>query len=167
MQVYNANYWEETRDYLLKKESNKKNSILKKAKAKQEKQKKKQKQKHNRKMEKQSTCYAEEMRAEPSFLERRMQQFLDRFGIQYEFQKVLDIKRKDGYIKKFYIADFYIPSKNLIIETDGAFHDNQVEYDENRTKYIQKQYPNIKVLRWRWHDFDSYAKVKNLLLAVR
>jgi len=104
---------------------------------------------------------------EPSVLEKKMQEFLDNFGIQYEFQKPLYIKKDNGKIKKFYIADFYIPVKSIIIETDGKFHDDQVKQDEERTAEIRKYYPNMKVIRWRWHDFSSPIKMKNLLNRLR
>ena len=107
--------------------------------------------------------FVKDMTKEPSALEKKMLEFLDRFNIKYEFQKPLYIKKKDGQIRRFYIADFYIPSKQIIIETDGKFHDNQTKQDERRTVDIKRHYPNMKVIRWRWHDFDSYQKMKNLL----
>lgn len=76
-------------------------------------------------------------------------------------------EKKDGQIRKFYIVDFYIPAKSIIIETDGKFHDEQIKQDEKRTSDIKKHYPNIKIIRWRWHDFDSYIKVKDLLNKIR
>jgi very-short-patch-repair endonuclease len=49
------------------------------------------------------------------------------------------------------------------LETDGKFHDEQVEEDKIRTRNITKHYSNIKVIRWRWNDFGSYTKMKELL----
>jgi len=106
--------------------------------------------------------YAKDMQKNPSELESRMKQLLDSKNIVYDFQRVFNIKYKNGRIRAFYIADFYVPSSNLIIETDGKFHDKQVEYDDMRTKNIQHSYPNIKVLRWRWNDFRSIRKLKKL-----
>lgn len=159
MQVFNANYLDDYNNY-----------IAKKNKATKERRPinvdKKSMQKHNSALKERATEFAEKMANEPSELEKKMQQFLDSQNVVYDFQRVFNIRKKNGRIRKFYIADFYVPSKNLIIETDGAFHDNQVKEDSIRTKQIQRHYPNIKILRWRWHDFESYTKMKNLLSAV-
>ena len=160
MITFNANYWEDHNIYI----ANKKRDavrIEKKIKSKKESQ--------NRLRDRDATIkglskhYSEEMRVNPSELEKRMIDFLNTHNIQYEFQKAFLIKNKNKNIDRFYIADFYIPSKNLIIETDGAFHDRQVKEDYLRTKDIQAHYPNVKVIRWRWHDFESYTKMKDLL----
>ncbi len=47
-----------------------------------------------------------------------------------------------------YIADFYCPSKKLIIEIDGSQHyeKDALEYDENRTNFFEGM--KIKVLRF-------------------
>lgn len=164
MQVFNANYFEDYSSYLSK---NKVTACKKKPQKSCRKKTKEKILKHNSEKMELAHHYAEDMKEAPSELEKKMQQFLDRFGIQYEFQKVINIKKKNGKISKFYIADFYIPSKNLIIETDGAFHDNQVEKDNYRTEQIKKQHPNIRIIRWRWHDFDSYAKQVRLLKEVK
>ena len=110
---------------------------------------------------------AKSMRKEPSVLEQKMKLFLDTHGIYYEFQKVLFIKDEKGYVKRYYIADFFIPKKCLIIETDGKFHDNQVELDEERTKDIMHYYGDYQIIRWRWHDFQSINKIRNLLAILK
>ena len=53
--------------------------------------------------------------------------------IDFEFQKIIYTDNKH-----FFIADFYIPSKNLIIELDGEYHDDakQKEKDIWRTKLL-------------------------------
>jgi very-short-patch-repair endonuclease len=45
-----------------------------------------------------------------------------------------------------FIADFYCPSKKLVIEIDGSQHFTNKEYDENRSNYFKGL--NIKVLRF-------------------
>jgi hypothetical protein len=57
-----------------------------------------------------SKMNARNMRKEPSELEKKMVSFLGNHHIYYEFQKPFYIKNEKGYIKKFYIADFFIPS---------------------------------------------------------
>lgn len=123
-------------------------------------------QEHNKEMMYTAQYRAEEMQIFPSKLEERMRDFLDRRNVEYEFQKVFYIYADDGWILRYYIADFYIPEANLIIEVDGKFHDNQKQHDKNRTKTIQEQYP-VEVYRWRWHDFDSHQKMEELLNKVK
>lgn len=53
-----------------------------------------------------------------------------------------------------YIADFYCPEKQLVIEVDGSQHweETNIEYDRSRTEYFEKlgiqvlRFPNIDVL---------------------
>jgi very-short-patch-repair endonuclease len=91
-----------------------------------------------------------------------MIELLDSWKVKYEFQKIFYIKSKGGFIKQYYIADFYIPKKHLIIEVDGKFHKDQVAFDEFRTKNIQKHYPKITVARWEYKDFSIVNSLKQL-----
>src|SRR5258708_11003489 len=49
-----------------------------------------------------------------------------------------------------FIADFYCPRAKLIIELDGGHHQKQVEYDESRTLYLERQ--GYRVLRFWGND---------------
>ena len=95
-----------------------------------------------------------------------MRDFLDDHGVDYEFQKIFYIYDDDGWIIRYYIADFYVPETDLIIEVDGKFHDNQKQHDKNRTKLIQEHYPEVDVYRWRWADFSDEDKVEELLYKI-
>ena len=53
-----------------------------------------------------------------TYAERLLKAFLTG-KIDFEFQKIIYTDNKH-----FFIADFYIPSKNLIIELDGESHDD-------------------------------------------
>ena len=68
-----------------------------------------------------------------TYAERLLKTFLAG-KIDFEFQKIIYTDNKH-----FFIADFYIPSKNLIIELDGEYHDDakQQEKDIWRTKILQ------------------------------
>lgn len=166
MQIFSANDFEDYESYSYKKEMKQKNKTTKRKRKSTRKTKGNNIKEYNEKMNKLSSQYADNMKNAPSELEKKMLNFLDSYDAVYEFQKVFNIKKKNKKIKRFYIADFFIPSKNLIIETDGAFHDQQIEEDEYRTKEIQEYYPDVKVLRWKWKDFYSYNKMKELLHAV-
>lgn len=118
---------------------------------------------HNKHMMSLAKEFAKDLRANPSELEKKMQLFLDAHNMQYDFQRIFYIKDFHDYIERFYIADFYIPSRNLIIETDGAFHEAQIKKDIKRTHDIKRHYSNIHVIRWKWHDFNSIKKLQELL----
>ena len=107
--------------------------------------------------------YARSMRKNPSELEVKMKHFLDNQKIHYEFQKILFVMNSNGYVARYYIVDFFFPQKGIILETDGKFHEEQSALDDLRTKDIQNHCGNYKVIRWRWHDFESITKMKKLL----
>lgn len=117
---------------------------------------------NNAKMMEVAEKYAIKNRKTPSPLEKMMLEFLKAHNIKFEFQKPCCIY-KDGVITQFFIVDFYVPSKRIVIETDGKCHDAQAEYDEYRTKMIRRQHPGVKVIRWRFKDFHSPGKLGDLL----
>ena len=122
---------------------------------------------HNREVVNSAEYRASEMRLWPSPLEERMKDFLDKWGIQYEFQKIFYIRAKDGWINRYYIADFYIPDKCIIIEVDGKFHDKHRLHDKLRTFTIQEHYPGTEVLRYTWKDLSDLSKMEELLYRIR
>lgn len=117
---------------------------------------------NNGKMKEIAKKYAIKERNNPSPLEKRMQEFLNCHNIKYEFQKPCYIY-KNKVIVQFFILDFYIPAKDIVIETDGKFHNEQREYDDYRTKSIKKKYPGITIVRWTFENFKSPKMLKELL----
>ena len=118
---------------------------------------------HNREVRASAEYRAGEMKAWPSPLEERMKSFLDEHYIGYEFQKIFYITATDGWIIRYYIADFYIPEKEIIIEVDGKFHNEQKQKDKIRTRIIQENYPNVEVLRFTWDDLSDEDTMEELL----
>lgn len=118
---------------------------------------------HNKEIQESAKYRAEEMKVWPSPLEERMKSFLDKHGIEYEPQKIFYIYAEDGWIIRYYIADFYVPDKNIIIEVDGKFHNEQKQKDKVRTRIIQENYPGIEVLRFTWEDLDDEDTMEELL----
>jgi very-short-patch-repair endonuclease len=106
---------------------------------------------------------AEEMNIWPSPLEERMKEVLDISGIHYEQQKIFYIYADDGWIIRYYIADFYVPDKNIIIEVDGRFHDRHKQHDKMRTKEIQEQYPEVEVVRFNWNEVHNRKVMESLI----
>lgn len=126
------------------------------------------KQTHNKEVRSSAESRANEMRTWPSPLEERMIAFLDRHYIQYEFQKIFYITTDDGWIIRYYIADFYIPSQKIIIEVDGKrYHDHHIQHDKERTRNIQDQYPDVTVLRYTWKDLSDEDIMKVLLIRLK
>ena len=60
-----------------------------------------------------------------TYAERLLKTFLTE-KIDFEFQKIIYTDNKH-----FFIADFYIPSKNLIIELDGEYHNDAKQQDKD------------------------------------
>ena len=60
-----------------------------------------------------------------TYAERLLKSFLTG-KIDFEFQKIIYTDNKH-----FFIADFYIPSQNLIIELDGEYHDDIKQQDKD------------------------------------
>lgn len=63
------------------------------------------------------------------------------YADDFSFQHIIYIKSQTGRIKKFYIADFVILSKNIIIELDGDYHNDlkQMKNDAKRTFDLEKE----------------------------
>lgn len=82
---------------------------------------------------------AQEMRKNPTPAEDKLWQAL-------RGKKLNSIKfRRQHRIQRF-IVDFYAANQKLVIEVDGESHENQVEYDEMRTAYLE--YLGLNVLRF-------------------
>jgi very-short-patch-repair endonuclease len=63
-------------------------------------------------------------------------------GVRFRRQHPIDI----------FIADFYCHEARLVIELDGAIHDQRKEYDEGRTAEMEKHF--IKVIRFKNSDVE-------------
>ena len=118
---------------------------------------------HNREVIASANYRASQMDTWPSPLEERMKKFLDDNDIYYESQKIFYIYAEDGWIIRYYIADFFVPDRNIIIEVDGKFHDDHKQHDKMRTREIQEQYPEVEVLRYKWKDLSDEEKMEDLL----
>ncbi len=75
--------------------------------------------------------------------ESRLKGMLLRWKIKFRSQRPID----------FYIADFIVPDRRLVIEVDGPSHDNRRVYDAKRTAYMQRK--GFTVLRFTNADVMS------------
>ncbi len=78
---------------------------------------------------------------------------------------VLRAKQLDGlYFRRqhpvgSYIVDFFCAKKKLVIEVDGGSHLEQVEYDEERTRWLEEE-KGYRVIRFTNDDiFKSIDEV--------
>lgn len=122
--------------------------------------------KRNTYMIKLAKTYAVKMLKNLSPLEDRMANYFNIRGIEYESQKPFFIRDKNEMIIKFFIADFYIPSAKLIVETDGKFHQEEREYDNLRDNLITEQYKDVSIIRFTWHDLDNQDALNELFQRV-
>ena len=96
-----------------------------------------------------------------TYAERLLKAFLAG-KIDFEFQKIIYTDSRH-----FFIADFYIPSKNLIIELDGGYHETseQKQKDAWRTGMLNSM--GYKVIRFTnsqilsSYDLDWVLKIIN------
>lgn len=105
---------------------------------------------HNEKLE----AYAEEkaswLRTQKSRTEEELIKLFKEKGINFKFKKIVYNRSSGGFIKQFFIIDFYIPSSNLVIETTYG----QGGSSTGLRKYtICKNIPNVRFLYWRYDDF--------------
>ena len=66
-------------------------------------------------------------------------------------QNGIYFRRQHPY--NIYILDFYCFQANLVIEVDGPIHDMTIEYDSERTRFLESS--GLKVLRFTNEDIES------------
>lgn len=108
-----------------------------------------------RRIKPETTVNARSLRSEMTNAERRMWQFLR--GKQLDNFRF----RRQHPVGK-YIVDFACVEMKLVIELDGGQHQDQVDCDELRTKYLQSQ--GWRVLRF-WNN-DVLGNLDGVLSSV-
>lgn len=85
------------------------------------------------------SCVAEN-KTEPTTAELKFMEVCNRKNIKLKFQYPIRILKKNGSIKKFYIADFCDIKNKIIIEVDGLYHEDpkQKRNDYYRTLDLNK-----------------------------
>jgi adenine-specific DNA-methyltransferase len=61
-----------------------------------------------------------------------------------------------------YIADFYCAEVKLVVETDGSQHVEQVEYDQRRERWLERE--GFRVIRF-WNN-DVLARTDAVLTTI-
>jgi very-short-patch-repair endonuclease len=82
-------------------------------------------------------------------------------------KRFMGLKFRRQYPVGPYIVDFICLGKNLIIELDGGQHNEQIEYDAQRTVYLQKL--GFRVLRFWNNEFFLQTEdvLEQIYLAVK
>jgi very-short-patch-repair endonuclease len=75
--------------------------------------------------------------------ETKMKAILKFMGIKYEFQKIFYTETT------FYIVDFYLPDRNIVIELDGGYHNTkeQKAKDKKRSKALMGEIDGVYRLK--------------------
>lgn len=88
---------------------------------------------------KEFTNLRRKLRTETPKGEQILWQKLRRQTLGYKFRRQYGIGK--------YIVDFYCQELRLAIEVDGITHEDKVDYEEKRDKYLKAK--NIKILHFR------------------
>ena len=112
----------------------------------------------SKKRKKVSKLYRQENLLNEGFYEKQFRNYLTNY--RYIPQKVFFYNHYD-----FFIADFYLPDYNIVIEIDGKQHELDKEYDSYRTN-ILKSLGVRKVLRFKNSDFKTISpqRIREILL---
>ena len=112
--------------------------------------------------------YAASLIANATEAEKQLYKIMTAMGIEFKFQHPIYNKDKDGVIKNFYIADFYLPKSNTVIEVDGGYHltAEQLKKDNSRTESIKMHHSGVRVMRIKNSEVMDGIKVMNFLKRV-
>jgi very-short-patch-repair endonuclease len=83
---------------------------------------------------------------------------------------VLRAKQLDGlYFRRqhavgSYIVDFFCSKENLVIEVDGGSHLEQVEYDKERTRWLEEE-KGYRVIRFT--NDDVFKSINEVVERIR
>lgn len=69
------------------------------------------------------------------------------------------------YVIDYYIADFVCREKKLIIEIDGGQHEEQIDYDEKRSAFLENK--GYRVFRvWNHEVLEDVQSVLSEILEL-
>jgi len=122
---------------------------------------------HNQHMVKNAEGNAKANRKNPSELDKKMMDLLSGQGVHYEYQKPVYIKSSGGFIKQYFIVDFWIPARNIIIEIRARKPNTPYKYDTDKQKAIKTAYPVYTIVEWYGENFSSLVKMKQLISLLK
>lgn len=98
----------------------------------------------------------------PSTSELRIKDILDSNNIEYSYQVLMYASAK-GY----YIANFYLPKKQLILHVEGASRRQEPKYSKYRIFDYSHLFHKVQVLRIRTKDIKRVIFEEDLLKIVK
>lgn len=105
----------------------------------------------------------------PTSLESRVRDILDRNKVKYSFQKLFyrTVEGYRQYTEAYYIANFWLPGKRLMIDVEPAPRKVGVKSEGLRTFSNDRIYPRAQVLKITERDLDYPSFTAELLAFVK
>jgi len=91
--------------------------------------------------------FAEQQKENRNWAELRVKTFLDKTGLEFQYQRPLGP----------YIPDFYFPRQRVVLEVDGAAHAGREVYDAKRDAYFEKH--GITTLRVKTKHLSRFLSL--------
>ena len=105
----------------------------------------------------------------PTALEAQVKKVLDDNGVRYKFQQLFYrfVKGYRQYVEAYYIANFWIPKKKLVLEIQPARRKIEVESEKLRTFSYDGVFPRAQVLRITEEDLRCPTFAQELLTILK
>jgi very-short-patch-repair endonuclease len=105
------------------------------------------------------------MKERAQALRQNMTEAENRIWYYLRNRRLLGHKFVREHVIGHYIADFVCREKKIIIEIDGGQHMDAIEYDEQRTRYLERR--GYRVLRiWNHDVFKNIQGVMDSVLSL-
>ena len=105
----------------------------------------------------------------PTALEAKVKNILDDNGIKYKFQQLFYrfVKGYRQYVEAYYIANFWIPQKRLILDIQPAKRKIEVDSEKLRTFSYDNITPRAQVLKITEEDLRCPTFAQELLALIK
>lgn len=103
----------------------------------------------------------------PTELESKIMEILDEEGIKYKFQKLFYkfVKGSRDYIENYYIANFWIPKKKIVLDIASVPRKVKINTDSLRSYDTEGIHPKPFVIKINENDLE-YPSFKQELVAL-
>ena len=105
----------------------------------------------------------------PTALEGEVKKILDDNGIRYKFQQLFYrfVRGYRQYVEAYYIANFWIPKRKLILEIQPARRKIEVDSEKLRTFSYEGISPRAQVLKITKEDLECPTFAQELLALIK
>jgi very-short-patch-repair endonuclease len=108
-----------------------------------------------KKASKEKKEFTQKLRSNPTPSEEKLWEYLRAKKLGYKFNRQAIIFG--------YIADFWCPEKNLVVEVDGKSHENRQEYDFKRDTHLT----NVGIKTIRFSASDIFKKIDTVITKIQ